>query len=179
MKEAIIAKAYAKSIYELGQKSNIDITKELTLFTEVINESNDLETLLFLDVFTIEEKEAVLKEIFHRLETSNLARNTISFLLEEKRIALFPLLFKELVVIDDHEKGFLRGRIEGAADEAPKEIVEELTAYLAKKLNSRPVLTYKKNKELTAGYRVTVEDLQLDATLDNQLDKLKSEILNS
>ena len=45
MKEAVVAKAYAKSIYELGESSNTDITGEFTTFNELINDSNDFESL--------------------------------------------------------------------------------------------------------------------------------------
>ena len=106
-------------------------------------------------------------------------KNVISFLMSENRIGLLPIIFKEVVVIDDHKKGFIRGVIEGREDVANPEMTEKMIAYLADKVGAKPILTYKKNENLTAGYRVTVEDLQLDATIDNQFNKLKSEILNS
>ena len=179
MKESIVARAYAKSIYALGEEQKVDVTAELTKLTEVINENNDLETVLFLDVFSYEEKEAVLKDVLAKLGTSSLVKDVIAFLMTEKRMGILPLIFKELVVIDDHKKGFIRGVIEGREDEASPEVTEKIVSYLSEKVGSKPVLTYKKNENLTAGYRVTVEDLQLDATIDNQLNKLKSEILNS
>ncbi len=179
MKESIVAKAYAKSIYALGEEQKIDVTEELTKLTVVINENNDLETVMFLDVFSIEEKQAVINDVLSKLGSSTLVKNVIGFLMAEQRIGLLPLIYKEIVVIDDHKKGFLRGVIEGREDQANSEVTEKIIAYLTEKIGSKPVLTYKKNENLTAGYRVTVEDLQLDATLDNQLNKLKSEILNS
>lgn len=179
MKEAVVARAYAKSIYELGEEQKIDVTNELTKLTEVINENNDLETVMFLDVFTVEEKEAVINDVLAKLGLNSLVKNIISFLMQEQRIGLLPLIFKELVVLDDHKKGFIRGVIEGREDEGNSEITDKIVAYLTEKIGAKPILTYEKNENLTAGYRVTVEDLQLDATIDNQLNKLKSEILNS
>lgn len=179
MKEAIVARAYAQSIYQLGEESNIAITDELTKLTEVINENNDLETVLFLDVFTPEEKGAVLNDVLGRMNVSSLLKNAISFLMAEKRIGLLPLIFKEMVVLDDHKKGFMRGVIEGREDQIDPEFEKKIHAFLKEKLGTSPKLTYQKNEKVTAGFRVTVEDLQLDATIDNQLNKLKSEILNS
>jgi len=43
MKEANVARAYAQSIYTLGEEQGVAITDELTKLTEVINENNDLE----------------------------------------------------------------------------------------------------------------------------------------
>lgn len=179
MKESIVAKAYANSIYQLGEESNVDVTKELTDLTILINENNNLETVMFLDVFTIEEKTAVINDVLNKMKASSLIKNVIGFLLAEKRLGILPLIFKEVTVLDDHKKGFLRGVIEGREDEIPQGIKDQLIGYLKTKVGSEPVLSYKQNEKLTAGYRVTVEDLQLDATLDNQLNKLKSEILNS
>lgn len=179
MKEQIIAKAYAQSIVELATDLKQDLVGELTKLTEVINKSNDLETLLFLDVFTNEEKLSVLNDVMKKLNLSQTTVNFMNFLVEQKRIGLMPVIFKNVIVIDDHNKGFLRGTIEGSEESIPAEVKEKLKAYLQQKLGKEAVLEYKKSATVTAGYRVKVEDLMLDASLENQLDQFKAEILNS
>lgn len=179
MKEKIIARAYAKSAVQLGKEMNVDLAKELTELNIVINENNDLETVLFLDVFTVEEKAAVLSDVMKKLNLSDLTQNVLSLLLTEKRISLFPLIFKEIIVLDDEERGFLRGTIEGTEDQVDQAFHEKMTTYLSKRVGKKAILDYKKNAKVTAGYRVTLEDLQLDATLDNQLNKFKQTVLNS
>ena len=179
MKEQIIAKAYAQSIVELGVEMKLDLVKELTTLTEVINKSNDLETLLFLDVFSAEEKLSVINEIMKKLGLSQVTTNFMQFLISEKRIGLMPMIFKNVIVIDDHNKGFLRGTIEGSEETIPADIKEKLKTYLQNKLGREPILEYKKSNNVSAGYRVTVEDLQLDASLENQLEKFKDSVLNS
>jgi len=62
MKEQAVARVYAKSLLELGDDKKVAIADELTKLTEVINKSNDLENILFLELFTLEEK----KNRFHR-----------------------------------------------------------------------------------------------------------------
>ncbi len=179
MKEQIIAKAYAQSIVELAEENKLDLPKELTTLTETINKSNELETVLFLDVFTAEEKWSVLEAVANKLGLSQITKNLLNFLINEKRIGLFPMIFKNVIVIDDHKKGFLRGTIEGSESQINDSIKNELKSYLNKKLGKDVVLTYEQNEKITAGFRVTVEDLQLDATLENQLEKFKSDVLNS
>ena len=178
MKEQIIAKAYAQSIVELGNEMKLDLVKELTSLTETINKSNDLETLLFLDVFTSEEKLSVLNEVMKKLGPSQVLVNFMHFLISEKRIGLMPMIFKNVIVIDDNNRGFLRGTIEGSEEAIPADIKEKLKAYLKSKLGREPILDYKKSENVSAGYRVTVEDLQLDASLENQLEKFKESVLN-
>lgn len=179
MKEQLVSKAYAKAITKLGEENNVDVSAELTKFTEVVNSSNDLENLFFLDVFTIDEKLLVFAEITKKVGLSPLVENFIKFLFSEKRISLFPLIHKDVVVQDDHKKGFLRGTIEGAGEEVSAEFNAEILKYLKEKLNKDIELTYVQSENVTAGYKVTVEDLQLDASLDNQLKKFKESVLNA
>jgi F-type H+-transporting ATPase subunit delta len=178
MKEKIVAKAYAKAIIQLGEANSVNVADELTKLTEVINESNDLENVLFLDVFTVEEKTGVMKEILSKLNSSPIVTSFINFLISEKRIGILPLIFKEVIVIDDHKKGFMRGTIEGSADSIDDATVAKIKDYLKGKLSLNPELTYLKNEDITAGVRVTVEDYQLDASIDKQLKELKSSIVN-
>jgi F-type H+-transporting ATPase subunit delta len=177
MKEQNIAKVYAQSFLELGSENGFDVADELTKLNEAINASNDLENVLFLDVFTAEEKLSVFKAIAEKLGTNKVLQVAINFLIEEKRIGLLPLVYKEIIVIDDHKKGFMRGVIEGSTDSISDEYKNKLTAVIKEKIGKDPVLEYKKSDEVTAGYKVTIEDLQLDASIDNQLYEFKKSIL--
>ncbi len=178
MKDKNIAKVYAATFIELGKENNIDVAKELINLTEVINVSNDLENVLFLDVFTNEEKTSVFNAIAEKISLSKILTSAINYLIAEKRISLLPLITKEVIVIDDAAKGFLKGTIEGAEDSISDEYKNKLIASLKDKLgNVKPVLEYVKNTEITAGYKVTVGDLQVDATVDNQLRSFRDSVL--
>lgn len=178
MKDKSIAKVYAHSFIELGKEKNIDVAKEVTTLTEIINASNELENVLFLDVFTNEEKTEVFEAIAKKVELSSLLVECVKYLINEKRIGLFPLIFKEIIVIDDDEKGFLRGTIEGASDDISEEYKDKLMNILKQYIgDKKPVLTYKKSEDVTAGFKVTVDDLQLDASIDNQLRHFKEMII--
>ena len=133
MKEQIIAKAYAQSLVELSDELKLDLAGELTKLNEAINQSNDLETLLFLDVFTGEEKASVLDAVMGKLNLSQVTKNFMQFLIQEKRIGLLPMIFKNVIVIDDHRKGFLRGTIEGNEESIPADVKNKLKAYLQQK----------------------------------------------
>ncbi|MEX0799238.1 MAG: F0F1 ATP synthase subunit delta [Bacteriovoracaceae bacterium] len=178
MKEQNTAKIYASSFLELGKDKGVNMAEEMTKLTEIVNSSNELESLLFLEVFTEEEKIGVFEELAKKMNLSPLLVAAVKYLVEEKRIGLLPLIFKEMIIRDDHEKGFLRGEIVGAADdiseEHKKKLLDCLREYIGDK---KPLLTYKKSNDITAGYRLTVEDLQLDASVDNQLRHFKESII--
>lgn len=179
MKEQITAKIYAASFLELAEEDKIDLAKELTTLTETINSSNDLENVLFLDVFTTEEKITVMQDIAAKINLDKSVHNMVAYLINEKRITLLPLIFKEVIVIDDEKKGFLRGTIEGHDESISDESKNILIAEVKRNLGKAPDLKYIQNKSISAGYRVTVEDLQLDATMENQLNKFKESVFKN
>jgi F-type H+-transporting ATPase subunit delta len=178
MKEQAVAKVYAKSILELGDEKNVKIADELTKLTEVINGSNELENVLFLELFTLDEKKAVFDEVAKKLSLSAITTGTINFLIDEKRIGILPLIIKEVIVMDDDRKGFIKGTIEGPDVEIDPAFKSKIESFLKDKLGRTPHLNYVNNSNVTAGYKVTVDDLQLDASLDNQLEQFKQSILS-
>ncbi len=178
MKEQAVAKVYAKSLLELGDEKNVKIADELTKLTEVINKSNDLENVLFLDLFTMEEKKVVFLEVAKKLDLSPITTETVKYLIEEKRIGILPLIFKEIIVMDDERRGFMKGTIEGTEVQVDPVFKAKIESFLKKKFGREPHLDYVQNNKISAGYKVTVEDLQLDASLDNQLEQFKQSILS-
>lgn len=178
MKEQAVARVYAKSLLELGDEKNVKIADELTTLTEVINKSNDLENVLFLDLFTMEEKKVVFLEVAKKLALSPITTETVKYLIEEKRIGILPLIFKEIIVMDDERRGFMKGTIEGTEVQVDPAFKAKIESFLKKKFGREPHLDYVQNNKISAGYKVTVEDLQLDASLDNQLEQFKQSILS-
>lgn len=178
MKELSVAKVYARSFLELGDEKKINIADEMIKLTEVINKSNDLENVLFLEVFTLEEKKSIFLEVAKKISLSQLSVEAITYLIDEKRIGLLPLIIKEIVVIDDERKGFIKGTIEGNAAQMDEALKAKIINFLKKKIGREPNLEYIQNTKISAGFKVTVEDLQLDASLDNQLEQFKQSILS-
>lgn len=178
MREQTVARVYAKSLLELGDEKKINIAEELTKLTEAINKSNELENVLFLELFTLEEKKAVFTAVASKLNLSPITVETVKFLIDEKRIGILPLIFKEIIVMDDERKGFMKGVIEGSDAQIDPAFKAKIESFLKNKLGREPHLSYVQNTNLSAGYKVTVEDLQLDASLDNQLEKFKQSILS-
>jgi F-type H+-transporting ATPase subunit delta len=177
MREQAVAKVYAKSLLELGDEKNVKIADELTRLTVVINASNELENVMFLELFTLDEKRAVFNEVAKKISLSPITTDVINFLIDEKRIGILPLIIKEVIVLDDDRKGFIKGTIEGPGVEIDPVFKSKIENFLKNKLGKAPHLQYVNNNNLTAGYKVTVEDLQLDASLDNQLEQFKQSIL--
>ncbi|MFP5457649.1 MAG: FoF1 ATP synthase subunit delta [Bacteriovoracia bacterium] len=178
MKQVIVAKAYALSLLQLAEEKKVLLVDEFTSLTEMINKANNLENILFLDVFTGDEKKAVFADVAKKAGFSELLVMCVNYLIEEKRIGLLPLIVKEMIVMDDERKGFIKGVIEGAEHQIDPKLIDQMKAFLKSRLGREPSLTYAQNANITAGYRVTVEDLQLDASLDHQLNQFKQSVIS-
>ncbi|MCB9094769.1 MAG: F0F1 ATP synthase subunit delta [Halobacteriovoraceae bacterium] len=177
MKERDIARVYAKSIISLAKSNKIDLIPEFSKIVDVLNMSEDLEKVLFLDAFREDEKLSVFKVIAEKISLSPLMNNFMEFLIREKRASLFNIIYKEVVIEDDREKGFIHGVIEGSEAEISPEVKNKFKVFLKNKLGREPELEYKQSDRVTAGYRVSVEDLLLDASLDNQLENFRKTIM--
>ena len=178
-KNSEISKAYAKAVFLLGEENNIDIISEFLSFNDLINKNQKFETFLFSGIYTLEEKEDVIKHIFKKSSYSSLFKNFMIFLIDQKRLNLFPLVFKNVIVIDDDKKGFIRGTIHGMDDKVNVEFLNKIVSYLEKKINKSVKLEYKKDTTVGAGYRVLVDNLQLDASLDHQLENIRKSVSHS
>jgi F-type H+-transporting ATPase subunit delta len=179
MKNDNSSKVYARALLELAKDQKFDLAAEMTRVQELINSNNHLEQLLFLDTFTLEEKGSVLMELLAKLNLSATVVNFFRFLLEEKRLSLFPQIYLELMILDDDEKGLIRGVVEGSENQVDPQVIAQMKSYLDKELGKSVELDFRQNLDITAGYRVTVGDLQLDTSLDAQLDELRETILTN
>ncbi|MBP9674853.1 MAG: F0F1 ATP synthase subunit delta [Bacteriovoracaceae bacterium] len=179
MKLESTAKAYASALMELGREQGVDVASELTKFSEMINSSNDLENVLFLGVFNSEEKLNVFLSLAEKINLSSLLKNFTSFLIAEDRMNLFPLIFQSAVIMEDAKRGFITSIVEGQEDQMGPESLSSIKNYIKNKLGLEPKIVYKKNSQVTVGYKVTVNDMQIDATLDNQLEQFKKSVLEN
>ncbi|MFP5490636.1 MAG: FoF1 ATP synthase subunit delta [Bacteriovoracia bacterium] len=178
MKQQTVAKTYAHALLQLSDEKKIKLVDELVTLTEIINKANQLENVMFLDVFTLDEKKAVFADVAKKAGFTEMLTGAVNYLIEEKRIGLLPLIIKEMVVLDDERKGFIKGVVEGAENQIDPKLIDQMKAFLKTKVGREPTLVYQQNANISAGYRVTVEDLQLDASLDYQLAQFKQSVIS-
>lgn len=178
MKDQIASKIYARAILEIGQEKSVNLAEELIKLTEIINSSAQLENVMFLDVFTAEEKKEVFTAVAGKAGLSQELQKSILYLIDEKRTNLIPLISKEAMIIDDERRGFMRGVIEGSEVNVDQKLVEQVKAFLKTKLGREPQIDYVQNNSITAGYKITVDDLQLDASLENRLNQFKKSVIS-
>ena len=177
MKNETISRSYALALLEISEETSVDVKSDLDQLWALIRESSEFESLLFMDVFSIEERKSVLIDVFKKLTISDLTKNFCMFLIENKRFSLFPSIFTSLTMEKDLADGFITGTVEGSELNPESDVLEKLKTHIEKELKQIAKLEYKQNENITAGYKITCGDLQLDATLENQFERLRKDIL--
>lgn len=77
-------------------------------------------------------------------------------------------------MIEDASKGFMKVTVEGSQEELDSQAKNAIEKYLQVKLNLKSDISYKKNDQISAGYKVVAGDNLLDATLKTQLNNFKN-----
>ena len=147
MKEQTSAWPYARALFTLSQKLRFNALRDITVFMEALNQCDNLRNLLFLDIFTIEEKRAVFSDIAKKLSLNETVKKFIDFLLEQKRISLLPVVCKEISVLDGESRGVLKGVLEGNLASVPARDMKNMEKALKGHLNKVVELTYKQTKK--------------------------------
>ena len=101
MNNNTIGRSYALALLDIGKEKSIDIKPQLDSFWELVRTSSDLEALLFMDVFTVDERKEVLESVFEKLKLDDLIKNFLMFLVEAKRISLFPSIYTSVTMEKD------------------------------------------------------------------------------
>lgn len=177
MQKDHIEKSYASAIISLAAEQKQNILQEFLKFQELIDTNNSLKKILFFDIFTRGEKRDLLENLLLDKNFSNLFKNFLFFLVEERRLTLFSSILKEIILDADRSNGFVRGSIVGSESSMDERDLFKIEEIFKGKLKREIKLSYRQDLKISAGVKVRVEDLLLDLSLEKQLKNLKESIL--
>jgi F-type H+-transporting ATPase subunit delta len=155
---------------DLGESYKVSIYEDLLNFYQLINHNNDLENLLYLPSFSIDEKIDVIQDVFMNLNISQLAKEIILFLLKEKRINLFSQIITQMTVIDDDRKGFMKASLYLSENYViDSQQLQLMKSKLESRLQKKLQIQHEKKDNMTSGFVIRAGDYLFDASLENQL----------
>lgn len=175
----IVARRYARALFELGGKKGLPelerLGSDLIALEGAVTESSALLQLFKNPLFSAEEKFGVVSAILDKLAASEYTRNFCRLLADKGRLAALAdiaAIFSELL---DAEKGIIRGELVTAVElnETKRKTVQE---ELNKQVRETLELRYSVNPEILGGVQLKVGDQMLDASLRAQLSILKENI---
>jgi len=165
---------YAKAVLSLASDQNTTevVNNDMKLIANTIAESKDLRDLLNSPVVSPSIKKASLLEIFKG--SNALTINAIETLITNKRIALLENVSLEYTRLYDEQRGTEVATVTTAlplTDDLKVKVLAKVKELTGKEVEVENII----DEDILGGFILRVGDIQYNASIANQLNKLKRE----
>ena len=166
---------YAKAVLSAaGEKGNQEVVfGDLQLIKETIENSKDLRYLLNSPIIKAEDKREALLSIFKNV--SDLVKSLIKIVVANNRSAIFSHIAQTYIDLYNKHQGVVTAKVTTAV--ALTAALEQKTLDKIKEItgSTKVNLEHKIDPEIIGGFILRVGDVQYDASIANQLDKVHKE----
>jgi F-type H+-transporting ATPase subunit delta len=177
LKSDVIAKRYARALYELGQEEGKEksFLGELKSIVQIVDESAELKSILESPLYDITLKKRILKEVAAKMTLSLYILNFTNILLDKDRFFVLSEILDAYNQILDEVSGRVRARIMCASclDENQLKLVAQTLSKVVKKEVDVDVLV---EPSLIGGMIAEVEGMIYDGSIKTQISKLKQSL---
>ncbi|AUC82918.1 ATP synthase F1 subunit delta [Lacinutrix sp. Bg11-31] len=165
---------YAKAVLSLAkdQKTTDVVNNDMKLIVNTVAQSKDLSDVLESPVVSDTIKKSALLEIFKGINP--LSVNAIDTLITNKRIAILPEVAKQYTVLFDQLNGTEVATVTTAlplTDDLKVKVLAKVKELTGKEVAVENII----DETILGGFILRVGDLQYDASITNQLNKLRRE----
>lgn len=176
MNDSRLASRYAKALFSLAREKNLvgPVRDDLTHLMALLVESKELNWLLETPVVNGTEKAKLAGEAFEGM----LQPVTLEFLKllihhrRESNLASTCRMFMELYRAD---QGIIDAKVVSAVPVDP-EFVSALGKRIGESSGRKVEMTTETREELIGGFILTLEDQQLDASVQSKLKRIRQEL---
>lgn len=178
MIELKVSSRYAKALFEVAKENNaIDIVRnDLTYIESLIKASKELKLILKSPIINKSKKKEVLDALL-KGKISDLTYKFIILLADKQRETLLFDIVGQYEIIYNNEKNIQLVQITTANeinDSLKNKIINQLAEWTGKLIKAN----FNINKEVKGGIMIRINDLVLDATISNQLNQLRQELIS-
>jgi len=178
MREHRVSYRYAKALLESARKEGVVdiISKDFEAIKMTFIMSKELRNFAGSPVIQLWRKKKIFNEIFQEEKISNLTMEFLFLLINKRRGELILSIIEEFGKLYNILNNKLPITVESAI-ELDDKIKERIIGKAAEKTNMTILPEYKLNKELKGGVLVRIEDWVFDASIKNQLKRLKNKLI--
>lgn len=170
-----IAKRYARAFFEIAKEDGLyeKYYQELTAFSSIINENEDLKELLLNPVFDQAEKRSVVNSILKKIDLSNMTANFLSLLVDKRRIGVLPDIEACYRKLMDDALRKIRVDVKTAFP-LSSEISEKLQKRMEELTGKKVEMAVSEDASLLGGIVVGVGDTLYDGSIKTQLQNIRN-----
>lgn len=177
MKSDIIARRYARALYDLGREEGKEkqFHEELQSITQLMEGSEELRSILESPLYDVVLKKRILKEVASQISMSLYAQNFLNILLDKDRFFVLSEILDAYRLILDEISGRVRARVVCASclDDAQLQKVAQTLSRVFKKEVDMDVQI---EPSLIGGMITEVEGMIYDGSVRTQISKLKQSL---
>ncbi len=171
-----ISKRYAKALFGFSQEQNSleTIKNDMDYIHELCNVSPDFVAMLESPVIKIHKKMEIITEIMQK----NVCETTMKFLAivsKSRREKIIPSLSEEFILMYNDFSGIKKVQLYSAVA-LPQELTTKINTMLAEQTKKKIELSEHIQEDLIGGFVIKMDDLLYDASLKNELNKIKNEL---
>ena len=171
-----IAVTYAKALFEvaLEQDSLEEAIRDMRLIHELCHTNRDFTLMIKSPVITSEKKIKIIRAIFDK-KLSSLTMSYLTIILRKNREAIIPDIAEDFIELYKDYKGILTTYLKTTSP-ISEDVREKIVAILKKQTGKEIELIEETNEEMIGGFILRWKDQQYDASILNQINKLKKEV---
>ncbi|RMD92930.1 MAG: F0F1 ATP synthase subunit delta [Calditrichaeota bacterium] len=176
MKENILARRYARALFELSKEKNIleKIRQEVEFFSDYVQNDRNFEFFLNSQQISKKQKIAAIEKLFQD-RVSNLFFNFLLVLLKKNRQTIFPIVAQEFEKLYDHYYKRIRATTITAIP-LDNQSVDRVKKVLNQKFGAEVQLRVKTNPDILGGLIIQVDGQIYDGSIASQLNRLKQQL---
>lgn len=173
MKNKLLSKRYAEALFGLAVENNIleKIITDIKLVSKVYSESRELRVVIANPVIDEHKKKSIFKSIF----SDKVQELTLRFLLlitRKSREIYIHDICDAFIALYKEYKNILTVELI-TAQKTGNTVTSEISKKLQKATNMNIEIVEKIKEDIIGGFIINYNDYQYDASVSNQLNKLK------
>ncbi len=177
MKNLVIAKRYAKALFNLAQEQGQieQYGQELDEFVRLFGELPDLADAIQNPLYPEATRKSVFMAVADKVQMSPIMLSFMSLLVEKKRVQNLGEIKEYYHKLIDEHANIARARIKAATpldDQSIQNIAESLEKMTGKKI----AIEFEQDPELIGGVLAQIGDLVLDGSVRRQLLNIKESL---
>lgn len=180
MKNAILAKRYAKALFAVGkeEKAFDEYTDALNGFAELYDTTPEVLDGLTNPIYPQDVRENVMAELVKSASLTGVMANFMNLLAQKRRAEVLPDIAETFQAMVDEENNVCQGMVV-TATEIDDDLKEKVKETLEKITGKQVTLKAGVDETIVGGMIAKVGDLVLDGSIKTQLAGLKESIKGS
>ena len=177
MKDDIVARRYAKALYDLGREEGLDgkFLKDMELVVSVLETSEEFRSIMESPLYDITLKKRVLKDISSKITLTAFMDNFLNIILEKDRFTYLESILDSYRGIIDEASGRVRASVISASS-LGKDQLDRIAGTLSTVVKKEVDLDVTIDPSLIGGLIAEVEGMVYDGSVKTQISRLKQSL---